>query len=84
MSLKMRFRFDGRCTRHPRYNPPTMGAHITGRANNVSRSTSFHLYIKIAERRAEDPKFIVAGASADREGERAIDVVASSESRTAS
>src|SRR5579863_7172492 len=25
MSLKFRFRFDGRCTRHPRYNPKRDG-----------------------------------------------------------
>jgi hypothetical protein len=78
MSLKIRFRFDGRCTRHHRYNPSAMDIHLTGSVKDVSLCTSF-LYTRIAKRRAYDANLIVVRASSDRDEQQAIDVQPSSE-----
>lgn len=84
MSLKIRFRFDGRCTWHPRYNPTRDGRPHDGKCEGCESLYVIHLYTKIAKRRAENPNLIVVGASADREEEQAIDVEPSSETGTAS
>src|SRR5579859_3587935 len=41
MSLKIRFRFDRRCTRHPRYDPKRDGHPLMGSVKDASLFTSF-------------------------------------------
>jgi hypothetical protein len=80
MSLKIRFRFDGRCTRHPRYDPKRDGRPPDGNCEGCESLYVIHLYTKIAKRRAEDANLIVVRASTDREEHKAIDEQHSSES----
>jgi hypothetical protein len=82
MSLKIRFRFDGRCTRHPRYDPERDGRPSDGKCEGCDSLYVIHLYVKIAKRRAENANLIVARASSDRqeqEEQQAIDEQPSSE-----
>jgi len=79
MSLKIRFRFDGRCTRHPRYNPMRDGRSSDGNCEGCESLYVIHLYVKIAKRRAEDPNLIVVRVPTDREEHKANDVEPSSE-----
>jgi hypothetical protein len=66
MSLKIRFRFDGRCTRHPRYDPKRDGRPSDGKCAGCESLYVIHLYVKIAKRRAEDANLVVVRASTDR------------------
>ena len=84
MSLKIRFRFDGRCTRHPRYDPKRDGQPSDGKCEGCESLYVIHLYTKIAKRRAEDANLIVVRASTDREGHKSSDVQPSSETGTES
>lgn len=59
MSLKIRFRFDGRCTHHPRYDPERDGSPSDGKCEGCESLYVIHLYIKIAKRRAEDSNLLV-------------------------
>jgi hypothetical protein len=79
MSLKIRFRFDGRCTRHPRYDPKRDGRPSDGKCEGCESLYVIYLYTKIAKRRAEDANLIVVQASTDREEYKANDVQTSSE-----
>ena len=59
MSLKIRFRFDGKCILHPRYEPGRDGR---PQHRNCEGCESLHvidLYIRIAKRRATEGKGIV-------------------------
>ena len=78
MSLIVRFRFDGRCTRHPRYNPKRDGHPSDGKCEGCDSLYVIHLYTKIAQRRAENANLIVVRASSDRDEQQAIDVDPSS------
>jgi hypothetical protein len=80
MSLKVRFRFDGRCTRHPRYDPKRDGRPPDGKCEGCESLYVIHLYTKIAKRRAEDANLIVVRASSDREEHKADDMQTSSQS----
>jgi hypothetical protein len=73
MSLKVRFRFDGRCTRHPCYDPKRDGHPSDGKCEGCESLYVIHLYTKIAKRRAENTNLIVARASGDREEEHSMD-----------
>jgi hypothetical protein len=84
MSVKIRFRFDGRCARHHRYNPVRDGRPADGKCEGCDSLYVIHLYTKVAKRRAEDPNLIVAGTSTEREGEQAVDAESSSETGVAS
>ncbi len=79
MSLKVRFRFDGRCTRHPRYDPKRDGRPPDGKCEGCESLYVIHLYTRIAKRRAENANFIVARASSDGEEEHSIDAQTGSE-----
>ena len=79
MSLKIRFRFDGRCTRHPRYDPKRDGHASDGKCEGCESLYVIHLYTKIAKRRAENANLIVVQAYTDREEQQAINVQTSSE-----
>lgn len=70
MSLKIRFRFDGRCTRHPRYDPKRDGRPSEGKCEGCESLYVIHLYTKIAKRRAEDANLIVVRTSTDHETDR--------------
>ena len=74
MSLKIRFRFDGRCTRHPRYDPKRDGRPTDGKCEGCESLYVIHLYTKIAKRRAEDANLIVVRLATDREEHKANDV----------
>ncbi len=80
MSLKIRFRFDGRCTRHPRYDPKRDGRPSDGKCDGCESLYVIHLYTKIAKRRTENANLIVVRASTDREDQKAVDDQPSSES----
>lgn len=67
MSLKIRFRFVGRCARHPPYNPRRDGHPSDGKCEGCESLYVIHLYTKIAKRRAEDANLIVVRVSTDRE-----------------
>jgi hypothetical protein len=59
MSLKIRFRFDGKCILHPRYEPGRDGQ---PQHRNCEGCESLHiidLYIRTAKRRATEGKGIV-------------------------
>ena len=73
MSLKIRFRFDGRCTRHPRYDPKRDGRPPDAKCEGCESLHVIHLYTKIAKRRAEDANLIVVRMSADRDEQQAPD-----------
>jgi len=79
MSLKVRFRFDGRCTRHPRYDPKRDGGPPDGKCEGCESLYVIHLYTKIAKRRAEGANLMVVRASSDREEQQVIDAQPSSE-----
>ena len=59
MSLKLRFRFDGRCTSHPRYDPVRDGRPQHGNCEGCESLHVIHLYIGIAKRRAAEGKGLV-------------------------
>lgn len=53
MSLKVRFRFDGRCNVHPRYNPEIDGRPQHKRCDGCESLYVIFLYTSIARRKAE-------------------------------
>ena len=79
MSLKIRFRFDGRCTRHPRYDLQRDGRPSDGKCEGCDSLYVIHLYTKIAKRRAEDANLIVVRPSIDREDQKEAGAQPSSE-----
>lgn len=68
MALKIRFRFDGKCIRHPRYNPKRDGRPPDGTCEGCESLYVIHLYAKIAHKRAQSSSAaIVAQVSIGRE-----------------
>lgn len=67
MSLKIRFRFEGKCIRHPRYNPKRDGRPADGKCDGCESLYVIHLYTKIAQKKAQDSIGIVAQVSIARE-----------------
>jgi len=53
MSLRIRFRFDGRCAMHPRYNPERDGSPQHKNCPGCESLWVIHLYCRIARRKAE-------------------------------
>jgi hypothetical protein len=53
MSLRIRFRFDGRCSIHPRYNPEKDAGPQDKNCPGCESLHVIHLYTKIARRKAE-------------------------------
>lgn len=53
MSLKIRFRFDGRCSMHPRYNPARDGRPEHKDCSGCESLRIIQLYVAIARRKAE-------------------------------
>jgi hypothetical protein len=79
MSLKIRFRFDGRCSRHPRYDPRRDGRTSDGKCEGCESLYVIHLYVKIAKRRTESANLVVVRSPTDHEDLKAIDAQPSSE-----
>ncbi len=67
MSLKIRFRFDGKCSLHPRYNPKRDGRPRDGKCEGCESLYVIHLYTKIANRRAENSNLTVMRTPRDRD-----------------
>jgi len=61
MSLKIRFRFDGKCIRHPRYNPKRHGRPRDGECDGCESLYVIHFYTKIAEKKAHSSTGIISG-----------------------
>jgi hypothetical protein len=59
MALKIRFRFDGKCGRHPRYDPKRDGPPQHGNCEGCECLHVIALYTKIAKRRADEAEGIV-------------------------
>jgi hypothetical protein len=79
MSLEIRFRFDGCCTHHPRYDPERDDRPPDGKCEGCETLYVIHLYTKIAKRRAEDANLIVVRTSSDREEHKGDDAQTSSD-----
>lgn len=60
MSLRIRFRFDGKCRLHPRYDPARDGRPRHANCDGCESLYVIYLYIRIAKRRAENCNSIVA------------------------
>lgn len=63
MSLKICFRFEGKCIRHPRYNPKRDGRPPDGKCDGCESLYVIHLYAKIAQKKAQGSTGIVAQVS---------------------
>ena len=63
MSLKIRFRFDGKCIRHPRYNPPRDGRPPDGKCDGCETLYVIHLYTKIEQTKAHSSTGIIGQVS---------------------
>jgi hypothetical protein len=59
MSLRIRFRFDGKCCLHPRYDPVGDGRPQHGNCEGCESLYVIHLYIRITKRKAAEGKGIV-------------------------
>lgn len=79
MSLKIRFRFEGRCIRHPRYDPKRDGRPSDGNCEGCESLYVIHLYTKIAKGRAEGASLIAIRTSTDRQEQEPSDAQPSSE-----
>jgi hypothetical protein len=53
MSLRIRFKFDGRCSVHPRYNPENDGTPQQGDCPGCEALYVIWLYTGIAQKKAE-------------------------------
>lgn len=73
MSLRVRFRFDGKCSIHPRYDPARDGRPQHGKCEGCESLYVIYLFTGIAKRRAENSTFIVARFSSGREEQPAAD-----------
>jgi hypothetical protein len=73
MSLRIRFRFDGKCSLHPRYDPARDGRPHYSNCEGCESLYVIHLYTKIAKRRAKNENGIVVRTSSGREERHAID-----------
>ena len=73
MSLRIRFRFDGKCSLHPRYDPARDGRPQHGNCDGCESLYVIHLYIRIAKRRAGEGNGIVVRTPAHPEDEPGVD-----------
>ena len=67
MSLRARFRFDGKCSLHPRYDPAREGRPQREKCEGCESLYVIYLYNRIGKKRAEDSNCIVARVSRGRE-----------------
>ncbi len=59
MSLRIHFRFDGKCSLHPGYDPARDGRPQHGNCEGCESLYVIHLYIRIAKRRAVEGTCLV-------------------------
>ena len=59
MSLRIRFRFDGKCSLHPRYNPETEGRPQNANCQGCDGLYVIHLYTRIARKKAEKAEGLI-------------------------
>jgi hypothetical protein len=59
VSLRIRFRFDGRCSVHPRYNPEKDGRPQHNDCSGCESLFVIHLYTRIARRKADAGEGII-------------------------
>lgn len=59
MSLVIRFRFDGKCSLHPRYDPWRDGRPQHENCEGCESLYVIHLYLRIARRRVREGKGLV-------------------------
>jgi hypothetical protein len=72
VSLRIRFRFDGRCSVHPRYNPEKDGRPQYKDCSGCESLWVIHLYSGIARRKADaGDGIIVSGTAAHAAPDRA-------------
>ena len=67
MSLKIRFRFDGRCSVHPRFNPETDGRPPRKDCEGCESLYVIFLYTRIARSKAEAGDGLMVRQAAPRE-----------------
>ena len=63
MSLRIRFRFDGKCSLHPRYNPETDGQPQNASCEGCEGLYVIHLYTGIARKKAEKAEGLIVRQS---------------------
>jgi hypothetical protein len=66
VSLRIRFRFDGRCRVHPRYNPEKDGRPQHKDCSGCESLWVIHLYAGIARRKAQAGEGIIISGPAVR------------------
>lgn len=59
MSLRIRFRFKGKCGLHPRYNPETDGQPQNASCQGCDALYVIHLYTRIARKKAEKAEGVI-------------------------
>jgi hypothetical protein len=64
MSLRIRFRFDGKCSVHPRYNPEKDGRPQHNDCSGCESLFVIHLYTRIARRKADAGEGIIVSRPA--------------------
>ena len=72
MSLKIRFRFDGRCGVHPRYNPESDGRPQHKNCAGCESLYVISIYTTIARKKADTGDGLVIRHAVQREEECAI------------
>ena len=69
MSLRIRFRFDGKCSLHPRYNPETDGRPLHKNCPRCESLDLISMYTRIARKKAETGEGLPARRPAQRNEE---------------
>jgi hypothetical protein len=72
MPLRIRFRFDGKCSLHPRYDPVRDGRPQHWNCEGCESLYVIHLYTKIAKRRAESENGILVRTSNGRKEKHTV------------
>jgi hypothetical protein len=69
MSLKIRFRFDGKCSLHPRYNPEADGRPQHKNCSGCESLYVISMYTGIARKKAETGEGLIVRPPAQRDEE---------------
>lgn len=73
MSLRLRFRFDGKCSVHPRYDPSRDGRPQDAKCDGCESLYLIYLYMRIVKKRAENSNCGIARFSGRHEEKRSTD-----------
>lgn len=76
MSLRIRFRFDGRCSLHPRYNPVQDGRPQHTNCAGCESLYVIHLYTRIAQKKGITGEGLIVRAVSGSQLENTTDVIA--------